>query len=273
MSDLAPTPASAAPAQAPVAEGTSEVARRRAVAGLVVAVTVAALTVAALLTLAVSTGSHVLYGFDTSLTDFTRGWADPLGWPVEAAHFVGLVTAPRWSALATTALVIALLLAHHRAAAALLAISGIAGVTLSETVKMAVGRARPLGADQFEPDLNKSFPSGHAMEGIYLYLAAGLVLIHLGRSLGRRWMEVVGVMMVIIGPLIGLSRLVLGVHWPTDVLAGWALGSVVLLTSALILWWPLDRGWTARDAAQPAAATPPTPTLPGAGTTPAPPAR
>ena len=259
MPDLAPS------AQPTSPETRAVVAHRRAVIGLIVA-----LTVAACLTVAVASGSHVLDGFDTTLTDFTRGWADPLGWPVDVVHVLGLVTAPFWSALAATALVVALLLTHHRAAAGLLAMSGIAGVTVSETVKMSMGRARPPGAEQFEPDLNKSFPSGHAMEGIYLYLATGLVLIHLGRAQGRRWMEVVGRILVVIGPLIGLSRLVLGVHWPSDVIAGWAFGSVVLLASALIVWWPLDRGWTARDA-RPAAATPPP--LPEAGTTPAPPAR
>jgi membrane-associated phospholipid phosphatase len=258
------------PDPSPTAEPTSPgtpavVAHHRAVIGLI-----AALAVASCLAVAVASGSHVLDGFDTGLTDVTRGWADPLGWPVDVVHVIGLVTAPFWSALAATALVVALLLTHHRAAAGLLAMSGIAGVTVSETVKMSMGRARPPGAEQFEPDLNKSFPSGHAMEGIYLYLATGLVLIHLGRAQGRRWMQVVGRILVVVGPLIGLSRLVLGVHWPSDVIAGWALGSVVLLTSALILWWPLDRGW-ARHGSLPTAATPPL--LPGADTTPAPPAR
>lgn len=251
----------------PVAEPSpaSHAARRRAVVGLIVAA-----MVATFLAVAVSTGSDVLDRLDTALTSVTRGWADPLGWPVDVAHIIGLVTAPFWSALAAAALVIALLLTHHRAAAGLLAISGIAGVTVSETVKASMGRARPPGAEQFEPDLDKSFPSGHSMEGIYLYLAAGLVLINLGRSQGRRPLVVVGRILVIIGPLIGVSRLILGVHWPSDVIAGWAFGSVVLLTSALVLWWPLDGGWTAHST-QPAAATPPG--RPEAGTTPDPPAR
>jgi undecaprenyl-diphosphatase len=232
---------------------------------------ITALAVAALLTITVSTRSDILEGFDTALTDLTRGWADPAGWPVDVAHVIGLVTAPLWSALAATVLVVTLLLTHHRAAAGLLAMSGIAGVAVSETVKMSMGRNRPPGAGEFESDLDKSFPSGHAMVGIYLYLATGLVLIHLARSLGLRWMEVVGRMLVVVGPVIGLSRLVLGVHWPSDIIAGWAFGSAVLLASALILWWPLDRGWPTRTGAPAAAATPPA--LPGAGTTPAPPAR
>ncbi len=236
-------------------------ARSRAVAGLI-----AALTVAGLLTIIMASGSTALRGFDTAVTDLTRSWADPLRWPVDAAHVLGLVTAPMWSALAATVVVVILLVAQHRAAAALLALSGLAGVAVSETVKMAIGRSRPPGAEEFESDLDKSFPSGHAMVGIYLYLATGLVLIHLGRAHERRWMLVAGRALVIIGPFIGLSRIILGVHWPSDILAGWAYGSAVLLASALILWWPLDRGWVARART---AATPPV--LPGADTTPDPP--
>jgi undecaprenyl-diphosphatase len=232
---------------------------------------IVALVVAGILSIAVANGSDVLDGFDSALTDVTRGWADPLVWPVDLAHVVGLVTAPFWSALAAAALVIALLLVHHRAAAGLLAMSGISGVAVSETIKAVMGRTRPPGAETFEADLDKSFPSGHAMVGIYLYMAAGLVLIHLGRAAGRRWMEVVGGILVVVGPLIGLSRLILGVHWPSDIIAGWALGSVVLLASALLLWWPLDRGWTVPPRSRRAAATPPA--LPAAGATPDPPAR
>ncbi len=251
----------------PTARGAQALlARRRAVIGLIVAG-----AVAGLLTIVMATGSDVLRGFDSALTDVTRGWADPLGWPVDLAHVVGLVTAPFWSALAATALVLWLLSAHHRAAAGLLALSGIAGLAVSETIKVLIGRARPPGAEQFEFDLDKSFPSGHAMEGIYLHVAAGLVLVHLGRASGRRWMDLVGRVLVVVGPLIGLSRLILGVHWPTDIIAGWAFGSVVLLSSALLLWWPLDRGWTTPARSRPAAATPPA--LPAADATPDPPVR
>ena len=78
-------------------------------------------------------GYFVLDGFDTALTDVSRGWADPLGWPVDAAHAIGLVTAPFWSALAAAALVVALLLTHHRAAAGLLAMLGLAGHASANT--------------------------------------------------------------------------------------------------------------------------------------------
>ena len=216
----------------------STAARRRAIVGLLVA-----LVAAGGLTWLVASGSGAPLPLDRTLTDTTRAWADPAVWPVDLAHAIGLVTAPLWSALAAAVLVIALLLTGYRAAGGLIAMSGIAGLATSETVKAAMGRQRPPGAELYEPDLDKSFPSGHAMEGIYLYLATGLVLIHLGRATGRRWMQQVGVALVVVGPLIGLSRLVLGVHWPSDILAGWAFGSAALLASALILWGPLDRGW------------------------------
>lgn len=258
-------PAPAAPAAASdVARRTSERARKQTV----IALPVAAL-IAALLTIAMVTESAALTAFDDTLTDFTRGWADPLGWPVDLAFAIGKMTAPFWSAVAVGVLVLALWGYHYRAAAGFLAMSAIAGVTVSETMKRVVGRSRPPGAEEYQVSIDKSFPSGHAMEGIYLYIATGMVLIHIGTTRGVRWMVLLGRTLVVFGPFIGVSRLVLGVHWPSDILAGWAFGSVVLLASALILWWPLDRGWPRADAA--AGATPPAP--PGAGTTPAPPAQ
>jgi len=227
-------------------EGRSAVARARAIAGLV-----AAATVAGLLWWAVGTKGTALTGFDGALTDTTRAWADGLGWPVDVADVIGEATAPVRSALAGAVLVVILMLVGQRAAAGWLALSGIAGVLTAEAVKSAMGRPRPPGAGQFEPDLFKSFPSGHAMVGIYLYLVAGLVLVHLGRSRASRWVAGLGWALVACGPLLGLTRLVLGVHWPTDLLAGWAFGSSVALASALVLWWPLDRGWSRPRGAGP----------------------
>lgn len=218
----------------------SPAARRRATIGLLVAV-----LVAAVLTIAVATGGGALTGFDQGLTDFTRGWADSLGWPVDVAHVVGSVTAPFWSTVVGAVLVVLLAALRHRAAAAFLATSAILGVIVTEALKLAMGRQRPPGADQFESDreLEKSFPSGHSSAGIYLYLTTGLILLHLGRTRQSRWLVLLGRLLVLIGPTIGLSRLVLGVHWPSDVLAGWAVGSAAALTGALLLWDALDRGW------------------------------
>ncbi len=261
MTDPAPA-APAAPSE--VARRTSERARTRSF----IALPIAGL-IAALLTVAMVTESAALDAFDDALTDVTRGWADPLGWPVDIALVIGKLTAPFWSAVVVGVLVLALWGYRYRAAAGFLAMSAIAGVTVSETMKRAIGRTRPPGAEEYQVSIDKSFPSGHAMEGIYLYVATGMVLIHIGTTRGVRWLVLLGRTLVILGPFIGVSRLILGVHWPSDIVAGWAFGSVVLLAAAVILWWPVDRGW--RQAGADAGATPPE--RPGAGTTPAAPDR
>jgi undecaprenyl-diphosphatase len=214
-------------------------ARRRAATGLVVAV-----IVAAVLTLAVAASEGAPLPLDERLTRFTRDWADPLGWPVDVAHAIGVATAPIWSGVVGVAAVLLLASLRHRAAALLLAGSLLLGVGLTELMKLAVGRQRPPGAGQYEPDLDKSFPSGHASAGIYLYLATGLILLHLARGRGWPFLAWIGWALVVCGPLLGVTRLVLGVHWPTDILAGWAFGSLALLSCALLLWDRLHRGWT-----------------------------
>ncbi len=231
---------------------------------------VVAALVAALLTWSVAHGGSAVAGFDAAVAETTRSWADPLGWPVDVAGTVGRVTAPLWSALAAAALVVSLALVGHRAAAAFLALSGVLGVLTSEVVKSSVARARPPGAEEHVQDLDVSFPSGHAMLGISFYVAAGLVLIRLGQGPGRRWSRGVGVLLLVVGPGLGLSRLVLGVHWPSDVVAGWAFGCVVLCSSALILWTPLARGWDPLGATGPAPVGAPPPLAPPPAGGPAP---
>lgn len=196
-----------------------------------------------LLTATVLAGGQLLSGFDEALNSFTRTWADGLGWPVDLAHTIGTLTAPVRSTIVASVLVVLLAMLRQWAAAAFLAASALAGVLLTEGLKLAVGRQRPPGAEQFESDLDKSFPSGHSSSGIYLYLAIGLVLVRTARAGGHRGLEWLGWALVVFGPALGLTRLVLGVHWPSDVLAGWAVGSLAVLAVALLLWSPLHRGW------------------------------
>lgn len=217
------------------------------------ALVVAALAAALLTALMVGTDGTPT-GLDRALTTLTRGWADPLGWPVDAAHVLGLVTAPVASVVLGTVVVLILAARGFRAAAGYLALSAALGVVLTELLKRSVGRTRPPGAEEFEHDLDRSFPSGHASCGIYLYLTLGLVLLRIARArrvAGRpsRGLELTGAALVVLGPTIGLSRLVLGVHWPTDTLGGWSVGSSASLAAALLLWVGLDRGWAGRTAA------------------------
>lgn len=211
-----------------------------------------ALLVGALLTWAVLQQGRFVLHVDAELTRWVRGWADAYGWPVRVARAVGILTAPAPSILYGLVVVTAAFLRGYRAAAGLIAISTVLGVTIAEIVKETVGRARPPGAEQYQSDLLRSFPSGHSMVGIYGYALVGVLAVLAGRVTVQRWLQAVGWCLVVAGPLIGCSRLVLGVHWPSDVLAGWAFGSAAALVAALAMWRQAERGWV--DAADRAAA-------------------
>lgn len=219
--------------------------RAVAVGGLVLAIAVAA----ALLIDVVLAGGRPT-ALDTHVQTFTRQWADSIGWVVTAADFVGRVTGPLLSVCYATAVFAVFAVRRSWAIALFVGVSAAGGALAVEVAKLAVGRARPPGAELYVTDLEKSFPSGHAAAGIYLYLVLGLIAISHGRAVdGRRW-QLTGLLLLVVGPMVGLSRIVLGVHWATDVAAGWAFGSAAALVSALLVWDPLARSWGWRTKAQ-----------------------
>ena len=104
------------------------------------------------------------------------------------------------------------------------AVVGLAVAVLPEAVKAAVARPRPTLWPWLIPTIGYSFPSGHATAGAALYPLLGWLTL---RSRGQ---GLVGyVLGLAVGIVIGLGRLYAGVHWPSDVLAGWALGMALSL--------------------------------------------
>jgi undecaprenyl-diphosphatase len=100
------------------------------------------------------------------------------------------------------------------------------GRGLSEVQKYWVARVRP----DLEPHLvvvkTSSFPSGHAASSMIFYLTIAIAL-----TAGMRWHRLAAAGAVLLSILIGTSRVMLGVHWPSDVIGGWAFGMLwVLLT-------------------------------------------
>jgi undecaprenyl-diphosphatase len=74
-----------------------------------------------------------------------------------------------------------------------------------------------------------SFPSGHATSSMIFYLTMALAL-----TVGTRWHRTAAAGAILLSLLIGTSRVMLGVHWPSDVVGGWAFGMLwVLLTLRL----------------------------------------
>ena len=222
----------------PVRSVRSAKGRRQTIIGLVIS-----LAVAGALTIIMLTESPLLSGCDAALTSFTRDWADESGWPVELSHEIANKMGVIWSSFVAGLFALFLLARRRWAAAAFLLSSAFIGGIIGFIAKDLLARQRPPGAERYEEDLDDSFPSGHTMVGIYLYLATGLLLLRMGQANDRRWMTLLGWGFIIFGPTLGLTRLIVGAHWPTDVIGGWAFGSAVVLVCALLFWDALDASW------------------------------
>jgi undecaprenyl-diphosphatase len=123
---------------------------------------------------------------------------------------------------------------YRTALLATLAIGG--GAVLSSALKTSFARLRPDLVPHGDLVNELSFPSGHAFSSavVYLTLAALLARVQPNRRLK---IYLVGVA-IVLTMLIGMSRIYLGVHWPSDVLAGWCVGSAwALMCWTIALWW------------------------------------
>lgn len=104
----------------------------------------------------------------------------------------------------------------------------VGGWVLSNGAKGLLDRPRPSGG--LVEATGASFPSGHATQGTAFFVMLGVVL---AEALPQGWRVLGASVAVVVGLLSGLSRLVLGVHWLTDVVGGFALG--LAWSSALLL--------------------------------------
>ncbi len=116
-----------------------------------------------------------------------------------------------------------LLLIGQRFFALYMLVSTVAGTFVVTILKEVFGRSRPtLMSDVMYVD-SASFPSGHAMLSAVVYLTLGALIARLVPGITLK-LYVMAVAVILTG-LVGLSRVYLGVHWPSDVLAGWAAGA------------------------------------------------
>ena len=115
---------------------------------------------------------------------------------------------------------------------ALIAIVAI-GRGLSELQKYWIARVRPDAEPHLVAVKTASFPSGHATSSMIFYLTLALVL-----TAGTRWQRAAATGAISLSLAIGTSRVMLGVHWPSDVIGGWAFGMLwVLLALRLAGRW------------------------------------
>ncbi|WP_194095702.1 phosphatase PAP2 family protein [Marivivens aquimaris] len=116
-----------------------------------------------------------------------------------------------------------LLMSRNRASAFLLLASVIGGQVLSTIFKMGFSRPRPDLVPHAVEVATASFPSGHSLMSSVTYLTLAVMLASVTQM--RRLKVFYFVLASVLILLVGLSRLYLGVHWPSDILAGWTLGA------------------------------------------------
>lgn len=100
----------------------------------------------------------------------------------------------------------------------------------SDVMKYFFARVRPELVAQLDPITSPAFPSGHANNAAVVYI---LFIMLVPQARHPLWQAAAAAMIL----LTGLSRIMLGVHWPTDVIGGWMLGaSFALMTGAIIAY-------------------------------------
>jgi undecaprenyl-diphosphatase len=186
------------------------------------------------LTLALAGGT--VFPFDRPLVDFAHAWAGP---------------AIIWEAVSQSANIplivigvgfVAWLLWHHRYREAVLVIAVLVAVTAgSEGVKQLTARQRPTGNGDGIPGVVYSYPSGHILECLTIL---GMIALRFWRTTSRRRLAALLVVLVVVEVvLVGIARLALQEHYPTDLLGG-LLGGIGAL--GLYAWFTRPGGWADR---------------------------
>ncbi len=177
-----------------------------------------------------------LLDLDRSIDTAIHHWALRTPWAVDVSRVletIGRFRFAMWVVVATTAV---LLVARRWWQALTLVVVATLAPLLTDLIKPIVGRPRPVWVVPLGSEDTLSFPSGHATAGIAVYAACGVALASLLRN--PSWGAVVALLGILLGVAIGLSRLVLGVHWPSDVVGGWGVALAVAGTAAALFVLP-----------------------------------
>ena len=171
------------------------------------------------------------------------GWMEELGRDITALGGIGVLTG-------LTARRRRLPLAAGKArlhVAGAIAVSG--GQAFSMLAKHGFDRPRPDLVPHGMQVYTTSFPSGHSMMAAVTYLTLATLVARVQPT--RALKIYVLTLAVLVTVAVGVSRVYLGVHWPTDVLAGWAAGAAWALGCWLVARWLADRGAVEPETPEP----------------------
>ena len=173
--------------------------------------------------------------FDKQIVQAFRKADDPSrpigpAWMASAMMDITALGGPTVLGLMVVAVVGFLVLQGRYWTALFILMTALSGELVSYALKAIFFRPRPSVVPHLREAFSTSFPSGHAMQSAIMYLTLGAMLMRLAeRRLTKIYCCTAAMVLTF---LVGLSRVYLGVHYPTDVLAGWIVG----LFWALLCW-------------------------------------
>jgi membrane-associated phospholipid phosphatase len=161
--------------------------------------------------------------FDSSLLLWLHGWASP--WLDQLMLGLTRLGDPEVVLPVVLGSLGLFLWRRRRAEALMLLVSCGGALVLNQGMKLLFARARPVLWPRLIQETSYGFPSGHALGSLVLYGYLAVVLAH-HYPRQARWIHPLAIVLIL---LIGLSRLYLGVHYPTDIAAGYAVGGLWLV--------------------------------------------
>ncbi len=165
-------------------------------------------------------------------------WVEEFGRDVTALGGTGILI------MLTTFVAIYLWISAKRRSMVMVVAAIASGFLMSQILKRTFDRPRPDLVPHGDYVYTASFPSGHAMMSAVTYLTLGILLARVEPR--RRVRAFLIGLAVFLTMIIGISRVYLGVHWPSDVLAGWTAGAAWAL-----MWWLLATWLESRGAVEP----------------------
>ena len=200
--------------------------------------------------------------FDETVLLFfrTKDLADPIGppWVEEMARDITALGSYAVLSIVFFAVVLYLFLARQRAGALWVCFAVGGGIALSNALKFVFERPRPELVSHAARVFTSSFPSGHAMLSAVTYLTLGALLASLQSSV-RLKVYFLGVALLLT-VMVGISRVYLGVHYPTDVMAGWCVGAAWAAACWTVVHYLRNRQLPPSERAAANGLTVPTPT-------------
>jgi membrane-associated phospholipid phosphatase len=182
---------------------------------------------------------HPLIRFDDRVESALHGDAIRHGWLADAAKVLTQLGAPVLLEIATVVLAVLLIRSRRRRSALYLGACVAGAYLLSTTGKLLVDRARPVFEDPISHARGASFPSGHATGSAAFYFALAIVLLSMRRP--RRGLLLA--MAIGLPLLVAVTRVVLGVHYLSDVTAGLLIGwGWTAACTALFTAWRAQEG-------------------------------